>query len=239
MYVFGHDFSSVAQTPDYIFVFRPGHCFCKPDIFHNPHFCKQKTSKTSKKDLFMSTSKVRLTIVLLCAGGCAAHPALPLPGEVPVESSPCPYCSYYNRVRDPQIQAADGDHRHQQQRGPVGSPPPPLQPPCKSPTPRPGEGHAARHVWRACARCWAELRGKLELIVGSRYFNRGIMIAILINTLSMGIEYHEQVWACMWGRRLGRFPPHIFGEQQCSRSHVRWQKRLKKMWTSEAVIFWG
>uniref|UniRef100_A0A3Q2YQN4 Calcium voltage-gated channel subunit alpha1 H n=1 Tax=Hippocampus comes TaxID=109280 RepID=A0A3Q2YQN4_HIPCM len=127
--------------------------------------------------------------------GCAAHPALPLPGEVPVESSPCPYCSYYNPVRDPQIQAADGDHRHQQQqqqRGPVSSPPPPLQPPCKSPTPRPGERHAARPVWRACARCWAELRGKLELIVGSRYFNRGIMIAILINTLSMGIEYHEQ-----------------------------------------------
>uniref|UniRef100_A0A3Q2XMT2 Calcium voltage-gated channel subunit alpha1 H n=1 Tax=Hippocampus comes TaxID=109280 RepID=A0A3Q2XMT2_HIPCM len=115
--------------------------------------------------------------------------------EVPVESSPCPYCSYYNPVRDPQIQAADGDHRHQQQqqqRGPVSSPPPPLQPPCKSPTPRPGERHAARPVWRACARCWAELRGKLELIVGSRYFNRGIMIAILINTLSMGIEYHEQ-----------------------------------------------
>uniref|UniRef100_A0A3Q2XN67 Calcium voltage-gated channel subunit alpha1 H n=1 Tax=Hippocampus comes TaxID=109280 RepID=A0A3Q2XN67_HIPCM len=92
-------------------------------------------------------------------------------------------------------EAADGDHRHQQQqqqRGPVSSPPPPLQPPCKSPTPRPGERHAARPVWRACARCWAELRGKLELIVGSRYFNRGIMIAILINTLSMGIEYHEQ-----------------------------------------------
>uniref|UniRef100_A0A3Q2YQZ6 Calcium voltage-gated channel subunit alpha1 H n=1 Tax=Hippocampus comes TaxID=109280 RepID=A0A3Q2YQZ6_HIPCM len=154
-----------------------------------------QSNDSFEKDLFMSTSKVRLTVVLLCAGGCAAHPALPLPGEVPVESSPCPYCSYYNPVRDPQIQAADGDHRHQQQqqqRGPVSSPPPPLQPPCKSPTPRPGERHAARPVWRACARCWAELRGKLELIVGSRYFNRGIMIAILINTLSMGIEYHEQ-----------------------------------------------
>lgn len=30
-------------------------------------------------------------------------------------------------------------------------------------------------------------------IVDSKYFGRGIMIAILINTLSMGIEYHEQV----------------------------------------------
>uniref|UniRef100_A0A8C4XIB7 Voltage-dependent T-type calcium channel subunit alpha-1G n=1 Tax=Erpetoichthys calabaricus TaxID=27687 RepID=A0A8C4XIB7_ERPCA len=29
-------------------------------------------------------------------------------------------------------------------------------------------------------------------IVDSKYFGRGIMIAILINTLSMGIEYHEQ-----------------------------------------------
>ncbi|KAM9819743.1 voltage-dependent T-type calcium channel subunit alpha-1H-like isoform 1-T1 [Syngnathus typhle] len=40
--------------------------------------------------------------------------------------------------------------------------------------------------------CWAQVRSKLELIVASRYFNRGIMMAILINTLSMGIEYHQQ-----------------------------------------------
>uniref|UniRef100_A0A4X2L8Q0 Calcium voltage-gated channel subunit alpha1 H n=1 Tax=Vombatus ursinus TaxID=29139 RepID=A0A4X2L8Q0_VOMUR len=33
---------------------------------------------------------------------------------------------------------------------------------------------------------------KLKRIVDSKYFNRGIMIAILINTLSMGIEHHEQ-----------------------------------------------
>ncbi|KAJ3614390.1 hypothetical protein NHX12_017964 [Muraenolepis orangiensis] len=46
-----------------------------------------------------------------------------------------------------------------------------------------------RGLWR---RCKAGLQKKLKLIVGSRYFNRGIMIAILINTLSMGIEYHEQ-----------------------------------------------
>ncbi|XP_056626060.1 voltage-dependent T-type calcium channel subunit alpha-1H [Triplophysa dalaica] len=32
----------------------------------------------------------------------------------------------------------------------------------------------------------------LKRIVDSKYFNRGIMIAILINTLSMGVEYHEQ-----------------------------------------------
>ncbi|KAI1896125.1 hypothetical protein AGOR_G00091590 [Albula goreensis] len=40
--------------------------------------------------------------------------------------------------------------------------------------------------------CWDSFRDKLKRIVDSKYFNRGIMIAILINTLSMGIEYHEQ-----------------------------------------------
>lgn len=42
-------------------------------------------------------------------------------------------------------------------------------------------------------RAWRDLREKLKRIVESKYFNRGIMIAILVNTLSMGIEYHEQV----------------------------------------------
>ncbi|XP_047427150.1 voltage-dependent T-type calcium channel subunit alpha-1H-like isoform X2 [Mugil cephalus] len=41
-------------------------------------------------------------------------------------------------------------------------------------------------------RAWMSFRDKLKRIVESKYFNRGIMIAILVNTLSMGIEYHEQ-----------------------------------------------
>ncbi|XP_025951012.2 voltage-dependent T-type calcium channel subunit alpha-1H isoform X1 [Dromaius novaehollandiae] len=41
-------------------------------------------------------------------------------------------------------------------------------------------------------RLWKAFGNKLKRIVESKYFNRGIMIAILINTLSMGIEYHEQ-----------------------------------------------
>ncbi|XP_029292902.1 voltage-dependent T-type calcium channel subunit alpha-1H [Cottoperca gobio] len=41
-------------------------------------------------------------------------------------------------------------------------------------------------------RAWVGFRDKLKRIVESKYFNRGIMIAILVNTLSMGIEYHEQ-----------------------------------------------
>lgn len=42
-------------------------------------------------------------------------------------------------------------------------------------------------------RAFVGFREKLKRIVESKYFNRGIMIAILVNTLSMGIEYHEQV----------------------------------------------
>uniref|UniRef100_A0A673FLB8 Voltage-dependent T-type calcium channel subunit alpha n=1 Tax=Sinocyclocheilus rhinocerous TaxID=307959 RepID=A0A673FLB8_9TELE len=39
---------------------------------------------------------------------------------------------------------------------------------------------------------WMEMRVKLRGIVESKYFNRGIMVAILINTISMGIEHHQQ-----------------------------------------------
>lgn len=44
-----------------------------------------------------------------------------------------------------------------------------------------------------CNNMWQEVRVKLRGIVESKYFNRGIMIAILVNTISMGIEHHEQV----------------------------------------------
>ncbi|XP_034043624.1 voltage-dependent T-type calcium channel subunit alpha-1I-like [Thalassophryne amazonica] len=43
-----------------------------------------------------------------------------------------------------------------------------------------------------CKELWHAIRKKLWGIVESKYFNRGIMIAILINTISMGIEHHEQ-----------------------------------------------
>ncbi|MEQ2303325.1 hypothetical protein AMECASPLE_015640 [Ameca splendens] len=45
---------------------------------------------------------------------------------------------------------------------------------------------------KRCKELWQETRKKLWSIVESKYFNRGIMIAILINTISMGIEHHEQ-----------------------------------------------
>lgn len=43
---------------------------------------------------------------------------------------------------------------------------------------------------------WRLVCDTFRKIVDSKYFGRGIMIAILINTLSMGIEYHEQVSVC-------------------------------------------
>ncbi|XP_042553941.1 voltage-dependent T-type calcium channel subunit alpha-1I [Dipodomys spectabilis] len=43
-----------------------------------------------------------------------------------------------------------------------------------------------------CRGVWRETRAKLRGIVDSKYFNRGIMMAILVNTVSMGIEHHEQ-----------------------------------------------
>lgn len=46
---------------------------------------------------------------------------------------------------------------------------------------------------KSCKELWYDIRMKLWGIVESKYFNRGIMIAILINTISMGIEHHEQV----------------------------------------------
>lgn len=49
---------------------------------------------------------------------------------------------------------------------------------------------------KLCSDMWREVRVKLRGIVDSKYFNRGIMIAILVNTISMGIEHHEQVG---WG----------------------------------------
>uniref|UniRef100_A0A8C3LQ46 Voltage-dependent T-type calcium channel subunit alpha n=1 Tax=Chrysolophus pictus TaxID=9089 RepID=A0A8C3LQ46_CHRPC len=45
---------------------------------------------------------------------------------------------------------------------------------------------------KLCNDMWREVRVKLRGIVDSKYFNRGIMIAILVNTISMGIEHHEQ-----------------------------------------------
>jgi len=40
---------------------------------------------------------------------------------------------------------------------------------------------------------WQRFSGVLKRVVDSNVFQRGILVAILVNTLSMGIEHHNQV----------------------------------------------
>ncbi|XP_068434908.1 voltage-dependent T-type calcium channel subunit alpha-1I isoform X1 [Clinocottus analis] len=55
-----------------------------------------------------------------------------------------------------------------------------------------GEKKRKRTCFGHCKDVWNDMRRKLWGIVESKYFSRGIMIAILINTISMGIEHHNQ-----------------------------------------------
>ncbi|XP_074552344.1 voltage-dependent T-type calcium channel subunit alpha-1I isoform X5 [Halichoeres trimaculatus] len=55
-----------------------------------------------------------------------------------------------------------------------------------------GEKKKKRSCFGHCRDMWNDMRRKLWGIVESKYFSRGIMIAILINTISMGIEHHNQ-----------------------------------------------
>ncbi|NXG80548.1 CAC1H protein, partial [Baryphthengus martii] len=124
--------------------------------------------------------------------------ACPLPGPpgctLTCELQDCPFCA--SLLEDPEFAFSDsdscdsdsngvyeftqdlrhGDHRDQlqQQRGKR-----------RRKKKKPKERNKVTRVWKAFG-------SKLKRIVESKYFNRGIMIAILINTLSMGIEYHEQ-----------------------------------------------
>ncbi|XP_026324776.1 voltage-dependent T-type calcium channel subunit alpha-1G [Hyposmocoma kahamanoa] len=47
-------------------------------------------------------------------------------------------------------------------------------------------------IWRRITKCLLWLRKYIKIIVNHKYFQQGILVAILINTLSMGIEYHNQ-----------------------------------------------
>lgn len=44
-----------------------------------------------------------------------------------------------------------------------------------------------------CTRCLGKVRQMIKALVEHKYFQQGILLAILVNTLSMGIEYHNQV----------------------------------------------
>ncbi|KAM3865195.1 voltage-dependent T-type calcium channel subunit alpha-1H-like [Diretmus argenteus] len=131
--------------------------------------------------------------LVLAHGVCAGHPALPLPEELPAESSLCPYCIYRKQLGDSEnANEQPEDQQHGYCSSCHGNSPCHSSSPCHCNSPSCGDGQASEPKKRPCEHCWVGLRSQVKLIVGSRYFNRGIMIAILINTLSMGIEYHEQ-----------------------------------------------
>lgn len=129
----------------------------------------------------------------------------PQAGTLTCELKNCPYCT--SALDDPDFELSDSesggsegntvyeftqDVRHGDHRDPMQFPPAADVPSQGSARPRaqrraaPGEQGGLGHVW-------ATFSGKLCRIVDSKYFNRGIMVAILTNTLSMGVEYHEQV----------------------------------------------
>ncbi|XP_034043558.1 voltage-dependent T-type calcium channel subunit alpha-1I-like isoform X2 [Thalassophryne amazonica] len=133
----------------------------------------------------------RLPQLVLEHGGCSGQAVLPLPGEPAGDSSACPYCIYNNQLSDGEnVNELPDDQQTGYSNSCHSNSPCHSNRPCHCKKQCHGEAQASEKS--LCERCWAGLRAKLELIVGSRYFNRGIMIAILINTLSMGIEYHEQ-----------------------------------------------
>ncbi|NXK73614.1 CAC1H protein, partial [Amazona guildingii] len=126
---------------------------------------------------------------------CARRAYNPPGGTLTCELQDCPFCA--SLLEDPEFAFSEsdscdsdsngvyeftqdlrhGDHRDQlqQQRGRR-----------RRKKKKPKERNKVTRLWKAFG-------SKLKRIVESKYFNRGIMIAILINTLSMGIEYHEQV----------------------------------------------
>ncbi|XP_012866730.1 PREDICTED: voltage-dependent T-type calcium channel subunit alpha-1H [Dipodomys ordii] len=126
----------------------------------------------------------------------------PQAGTLTCQLKSCPYCA--RALEDPELELSGSesgdsdthgvyeftrDLRHGDHRDPLRPPAdtaapgsPPRLPQQQGSSGRPG----------SLGRAWASFSSKLGRIVDSKYFNRGIMVAILINTLSMGVEYHEQ-----------------------------------------------
>ncbi|KAM9390787.1 voltage-dependent T-type calcium channel subunit alpha-1H-like, partial [Salvelinus alpinus] len=111
---------------------------------------------------------------------CGNSLALPFSEAEHRESLPCPYCVHDDQLRD--NDHADFEPSNQRHGN---------QSPRRGNSLRRVDGQALRPI-RDLVGWWAELQAGLEHVVSSRYFNRGIMISILINTLSMGIEFHQQ-----------------------------------------------
>ncbi|XP_032183591.1 voltage-dependent T-type calcium channel subunit alpha-1H isoform X1 [Mustela erminea] len=128
----------------------------------------------------------------------------PQAGTLTCELKDCPYCA--SALDDPDLEFSDSesggsegnavyeftqDVRHGDRRDPMRAPPAADAPGQGSTRPR-AQRRAAPGEQGGLGHAWAAFSGKLCRIVDSKYFNRGIMVAILTNTLSMGVEYHEQ-----------------------------------------------
>lgn len=129
----------------------------------------------------------------------------PQAGTLTCELKDCPYCA--SALDDPDLEFSDSesggsegnavyeftqDVRHGDRRDPLRAPPAADAPGQGGTRPR-AQRRAAPGEQGGLGHAWAAFSGKLCRIVDSKYFNRGIMVAILTNTLSMGVEYHEQV----------------------------------------------
>uniref|UniRef100_A0A8C2HPX6 Calcium channel, voltage-dependent, T type, alpha 1H subunit a n=1 Tax=Cyprinus carpio TaxID=7962 RepID=A0A8C2HPX6_CYPCA len=121
---------------------------------------------------------------------CKSHSRvlLQMAGVVPspllLELLNCPYCARAletmdGELGDSEYSRSEGDVVYEFSHGAEFKP-------CR------GSHHKILEERNRLAQYWDDFRDRLRRIVDSKYFNRGIMIAILINTLSMGIEYHEQ-----------------------------------------------
>ncbi|ELK28446.1 Voltage-dependent T-type calcium channel subunit alpha-1H, partial [Myotis davidii] len=128
----------------------------------------------------------------------------PQAGTLTCELKDCPYCA--SALGDPEFEFSDSesgdsdgnavyeftqDVRHGDHRDPM-QPTPVAGTPAQGSVRRRAQQRVASGKPGGLSHVWATVSGKLRRIVDSKYFNRGIMMAILTNTLSMGIEYHEQ-----------------------------------------------
>ncbi|XP_016361543.1 voltage-dependent T-type calcium channel subunit alpha-1H-like isoform X2 [Sinocyclocheilus anshuiensis] len=107
-----------------------------------------------------------------------------VPSPLLLELLSCPYCARALETMDVELGDSDysrseGDVVYEFSHGAEFKP-------CRA------SHHKMLEERNRLAQYWDDFRDRLIRIVNSKYFNRGIMIAILINTLSMGIEYHEQ-----------------------------------------------
>ncbi|KAK2502308.1 hypothetical protein MC885_013208 [Smutsia gigantea] len=128
----------------------------------------------------------------------------PQTGTLTCELRNCPYCA--SALEDPEFELSDSesgdsdgnavyeftqDVQHGDHRDPM-QPPPMADMPGQAGVRRRAQQRAASGEQGGLGRVWAAFSSELRRVVGSKYFSRGIMMAILTNTLSMGVEHHEQ-----------------------------------------------